>query len=208
MTEIEIRDGRPEDAPVAALLIREAGDRLMDFLAGFRGRAATEEVLEGLWNLPGTRFSREAARVALTDGEPAGILVGYPREAMAGLDLGTGRALLGLRGLALAAGVLRHPVLTWRMSTLPEAEPGDWYICVLATREACRGRGIGAALLSDAESRARRHGAAALSLMVSEGNAPARSLYVKFGFEERGRFTVAGRTSLRMGKALEMLEPR
>ncbi|HRZ90325.1 MAG TPA: hypothetical protein P5117_12670, partial [Spirochaetia bacterium] len=114
MTEIEIRDGRPEDAPVAALLIREAGDRLMDFLAGFRGRAATEEVLEGLWNLPGTRFSREAARVALTDGEPAGILVGYPREAMAGLDLGTGRALLGLRGLALAAGVLRHPLLTWR----------------------------------------------------------------------------------------------
>ncbi len=202
MTEISVRDGLPGDAERAALLIREAGDRLMDFLAGFRGRAATEDVLRALWNVPGTRFSRESARVALAGGEAAGLLVGYPREAMAGLDLGTGRALLGLRGISLAAGVLRHPVLTWRMSTLPEAEPGDWYVCVLATREKLRGRGIGAALLADAASRARLHGAASLSLMVSEGNAPARSLYRKFGFEERGRFTVAGRTSLRMGKWL------
>ncbi|NLJ45953.1 MAG: GNAT family N-acetyltransferase [Treponema sp.] len=111
-------------------------------------------------------------------------------------------------GLALAAGILRHPLLTWRMSTLPEAEPGDWYVCVLATREAVRGRGIGAGLLADAEARARRHGAAALSLMVSEGNAPARSLYEKFGFGERGRFTVAGRTSIRMGKGMETPNPR
>lgn len=137
--------------------------------------------------------------IEIRDGEPAGLLVGYPRQAMAGLDFGTGRALLSLRGLALAAGVLRHPVLTWRMSTLPEAEPGDWYVCVLATREACRGRGIGAALLSDSEARARLYGAAALSLLVFEGNAPARALYAKYGFEERGRFTVAGRTSLRIG---------
>ena len=135
MMKIEIRDGQSGDAPGAALLIREAGDVLMDFLAGFRGRAATEDILRALWDVPGTRFSREAARIALADGEPAGLLVGYPREAMGGLDRGTGRALLSLRGLALATGILRHPVLTWRMSTLPEAEPGDWYGCVLATLE-------------------------------------------------------------------------
>jgi len=202
MREIAVRDGRPGDAETAARLIREAGDLLMDFLAGFRGRAETENVLEALWNVPGTRFSRESARVVLAEDKPAGLLIGYPRQAITGLDRGTGRALLSLGGFALASAVLRHPFLTWRMSTLPEAEPGDWYVCVLATLEKFRGRGIGSALLEDAEARARERGAGALSLLVAEGNAPARSLYAKHGFRERGRFTVAGRTSLRMGKPL------
>ena len=202
METIAIRPGLPEDAPQAARLMREAGDMLMDFLAGFRGRGATETVLADLWNVPGTRFSREQARVALVNGRPSGILIGYPQERMPALDRATGRALFSIQGWSFILRALRHPFLSWRMSSLPEAEPGDWYVCVLAVDVEFRGRGLGAALLGDAEDGARNAGAKRISLMVSGKNGPARALYERFGFRERDRFSVAGRVSLRMSKSL------
>lgn len=202
MESIDIRDGEPEDAGSAARLEREAGSRLMDFLAGFSGRQATERLLAALWEKSGTRFSREYGRVARIEGRTAGFLVGYPENLIAGLDLKTGRALLALQGWRFILRALRHPLVTVRMSSMPEAESGDWYVCVLATEAAFRGRGIGTALLGDAEIRARTAGAKSLSLMVAERNDAARALYDRFGFRERGRFTIAGRTSIRLAKPL------
>ena len=203
MERIEIRDGEPGDARIAARLEREAGSKLMDFLAGFRGRQATERLLAALWKKSGTRFSREYGRVARVEGRTVGLLVGYPKNLIAGLDRKTGRALLAVQGWLFILRALRHPVVTARMSYLPEAAAGDWYVCVLATEKAFRGRGIGAALLGDAEARARTAGAQSLSLMVAARNDAARALYDRFGFRERDRFTIAGRTSIRMAKPLQ-----
>jgi ribosomal protein S18 acetylase RimI-like enzyme len=47
-----------------------------------------------------------------------------------------------------------------------------------------RGRGIGRALLSAAETRARENGCCKLTLEVQDDNRPARSLYQRFGFED------------------------
>ena len=47
-----------------------------------------------------------------------------------------------------------------------------------------RGKGIGHALLSEAEQRARRKGCCKLTLEVQDDNAPARALYERFGFED------------------------
>lgn len=202
MEEILIRDGVIDDAVVAGILMREAGGELMDFLGGGTSRAGTEATLAGLWRRGGNRFSCEHGRMAVIEGQTAGLLLGYPSDAMGRLDLGTGRGLFVLQGLAVAARALRHPFRTAALAFMPEAEPQEWYICVLATLAPFRGRGIGSALLRDAEGRARASGAGALSLIVAEWNSAARSLYAGQGFTERGRFTVTGHASIRMARTL------
>lgn len=54
----------------------------------------------------------------------------------------------------------------------------------LAVLPALRGKGVGHALLSEVERRARRDHCCKLTLEVQEDNAPARSLYERFGFSD------------------------
>jgi GNAT superfamily N-acetyltransferase len=54
----------------------------------------------------------------------------------------------------------------------------------LAVLPEYRGRGIGRALLSAVERRARSRGCCKLTLEVQDGNARARSLYESFGFSD------------------------
>lgn len=54
----------------------------------------------------------------------------------------------------------------------------------LAVRPGFRGRGVGRALLTAAEARARDRGCCKLTLEVQDDNAPARMLYDRFGFRD------------------------
>jgi GNAT superfamily N-acetyltransferase len=54
----------------------------------------------------------------------------------------------------------------------------------LAVVTAHRGRGIGRALLAEAERQAIARGCCKLTLEVQDGNAPARALYASFGFTD------------------------
>jgi ribosomal protein S18 acetylase RimI-like enzyme len=56
------------------------------------------------------------------------------------------------------------------------------FVAYTAVEPASRGRGIGRALLDEAENRARAMGLGYLSLMVTDDNAPARALYDRAGF--------------------------
>jgi ribosomal protein S18 acetylase RimI-like enzyme len=71
----------------------------------------------------------------------------------------------------------------------------------LAVLPAWRGKGVGRALLTAAEDRARREGCCKLTLEVQEENLRARSLYESFGF---GDFVIGGPTPTRfLSKELE-----
>jgi ribosomal protein S18 acetylase RimI-like enzyme len=54
----------------------------------------------------------------------------------------------------------------------------------LAVRPGFRGKGVGRALLAAAEARARARGCCKLTLEVQDDNAPARTLYERFGFRD------------------------
>ena len=54
----------------------------------------------------------------------------------------------------------------------------------LAVLPEFRGKGVGRALLRAAEEHARRKGCCKLTLEVQDDNAPARTLYQRFGFED------------------------
>jgi len=69
-------------------------------------------------------------------------------------------------------------------------EDRSYYICGMAVDEGHRGKGIGTALLNEAERTCRQTGLEKLSLIVFEQNVPARRLYERFGYAERRRHSV------------------
>ena len=69
----------------------------------------------------------------------------------------------------------------------------------LAVVAAHRGKGVGRALLHEAEKRALARGCCKLTLEVQDANARARALYASFGFED---FVIAGSPTRFLSKAL------
>jgi ribosomal protein S18 acetylase RimI-like enzyme len=66
------------------------------------------------------------------------------------------------------------------------------FVAYTAVEPHARGRGVGRALMVEAETFARTMGRAYVSLMVTEENAPARALYDRLGFvTERRMMTKA-----------------
>lgn len=164
--------------------------------------ALTGPRLTELWRRRGNRFSHQHARVYEEEGQPLGLALEYPFAEIARLDSGTVRGLFELIGLQFFFAMLKKPLLAWGLLSSREAEPGDWYLCVLAADPRFRGRGIGTALLEDTEARARSSGARALSLIVAEDNSSARRLYQRFGFRDRGRVRIDGFSSFQMVKEI------
>lgn len=76
--------------------------------------------------------------------------------------------------LGMAAGLLREETPTEPELLGMWVEPGE------------RGRGVGALLVQEVLSWARSVGAGALTLWVTDGNAPARRLYDRVGFRFTG----------------------
>jgi len=70
----------------------------------------------------------------------------------------------------------------------------------LAVLPEYRGYGIGRALLSGVEERARRNGCCKLTLEVQDQNTRARTIYQRFGFED---FIVADSVTRFLSKTLE-----
>jgi ribosomal protein S18 acetylase RimI-like enzyme len=57
----------------------------------------------------------------------------------------------------------------------------------------CRGRGLASRLLRDAANRSARSGKSEITLLVAEGNDPARRLYASMGFTAKATFVAARR---------------
>ncbi|MBS7458819.1 GNAT family N-acetyltransferase [Coralloluteibacterium stylophorae] len=75
----------------------------------------------------------------------------------------------------------------------------------IAVRAGRGGRGLGAALLADAEAQARGAGRELLVLEVRPDNAPARALYRRAGYAETGRipdYYEDGAEALRLSRAI------
>lgn len=86
-----------------------------------------------------------------------------------------------------------HPVGAAWARFLPSEDAGYGYVedsipeLTLGVTGTARHRGFGRRLLDELVASARDRGLAGLSLSVEDGNAPARALYEKAGFEVVGR---------------------
>ena len=183
-----IRSARGGDVPAVAGYIAMAEGEMAHFFAGSDDPAVVATALAALVRSPSPcRYSLEVARVVEVDGRPAGFLTAFPADRQPELD----RPLLDAlrrRGLALEK-------LTF------EGEPGSYYLSTLGVDPAFRGRGLGSALIADAEARARDEGFAHASLLVTRDN-PARHIYEHRGYATAVEIAIAGIGYFRMIKRL------
>lgn len=113
-------------------------------------------------------FSYRNAWLAEDHGAVAACLLGYPAEEPSTIDPSMPAILIPLLELESLA-------------------PGSWYLNVLATYDAHRGKGLGSALLAHAETHARALGHATISLITEDSHKDAQRLYTSKGYREIAR---------------------
>jgi ribosomal protein S18 acetylase RimI-like enzyme len=79
------------------------------------------------------------------------------------------------------------PAVLVPLHELMNMAPNTWYVHALAAYPEHRGRGLGTALLAQADRLAAGAGRHALSLIVSDTNTGARRLYERTGYREAAR---------------------
>lgn len=164
----KVRNATPEDVPFLISVIDMASDGLIPALwdgmapEGLDGFA----VGQALVSAEGGDFSYRHGFVLEQDGSPIGGMIGY-----------------ALPTTAKPAGP-EIPEAFVAIEELANFVPGYWYINVVAMIPEARSKGLGAALLNEAEAQARRHGCPGLALIVVATNVGAIHAYARAGYRE------------------------
>jgi ribosomal protein S18 acetylase RimI-like enzyme len=180
LSEPAVRPARATDVDAVAPLLYLSAPAMYDRLGGGRDRA--ERLIRRAFDRSGNSTSREVVTVAEHAGEVAGALVAFAvPEAMQ-----RARAFLRVTMGGIPPwrwpGALR---LYWQAGRAAPAPPEtSLYIDALAVADRSRRRGIGRALLEDAERHARELGLSTVALETALENKAARALYLGAGYEE------------------------
>ena len=195
-----LRDGRPvvEDGLAFARYLDEAAEGFFRFMLGSRA----VQVVADAYVQPDNDYSFQNVIFAEQDAAVVGMAAGFPAEQRRRFPDWPLRAA-GLAALRMGAvRVLCAPL----MRILKTIADGDFYLLAIATDKACRGSGVGSALMDAFEDRARAGESTRLCLEVSAKNEGARRFYEHRGMTVESqwpkRLPVPGLRFYRMTKAL------
>ena len=166
-----VRKATPEDASLLIRVIDMASEGLVPALWD---RMAPEDmdgsaVGQALVSAEEGVFSYRHGFVLDQDGSLIGAMIGYP-----------------LPTTAEPVGP-EVPDAFVAIEELASLVPGYWYINMVAMMPEARGKGLGAALLNEAEAQARRSGCPGLALVVAATNDRALRAYARAGYREIAR---------------------
>jgi len=176
---IVLRPATPEDAEPAAALMYETMGTLGDFIFGQSTGAGTTRVLAALFRERKHFLSYQYSILAEMEGTIAGIAQEIPESELSKATVQLALAVAKCFGWRAAIG------LAWRGFPLAfegDAEAGEYYVSTLAVAPGHRKRGVGRALLEDAERRARDLNISTCSLSVMLHNTGAFRFYQRVGY--------------------------
>ena len=179
MPAIPIRPAKPADAPHLVCFVDMASEGLA--LKIWDSLRAPHQVLTEFGRSRAMReegaFSYINGHVAEVGGAIAGGLVGYVIAPDHDIS-----ARMPDPAEAAKVPAFLHPVI--ELETLV---PGHWYVNIIATYPEFRGQGVGAALLTHAETLARTADATGMALIVDADNRAALRAYDRAGYAETAR---------------------
>ena len=175
-----VRPFRSEDAEAIAPILYESSGGLYDRYAG--SRALAERAITRALSREDTTASADVVWVAEADGEVAGAMAAMPYPEW------TPRAQAFLRVTLRTIPPWRwaRAITVYRASgrVAPEPPRSCFYVDSLASAPTHRRRGVGRALLEEADRLAEELGLRYVALDTWIDNRAARSLYARAGFEE------------------------
>jgi len=163
------RQATQDDAKDLAEFVNMAGEGLPLYLweqMASAGETAWEIGFARAKRVSGA-FSYRNAILRLVGNDVVACLIGYPLEDS-----------------PPATDYAEIPPMFVPLQQLEDLVPGTWYINVVATREAYRGKGYGSELIFLAEKIAAGLGKRGLSLIVADTNTGARRIYAGLGYRE------------------------
>ena len=166
-----IRDAAPDDAALLVRVIDMASEGLVPALLDEMAPEGSDGSAVGLALVTAEDgdFSYRNGIVLEDGGAALGGMIGYPLPTTpepAGPEI---------------------PDVFVAVNELETLAPGYWYINFVATVPESRGKGLGTALLDEAEARARDSGCPGLALVIFASNAAAIRAYMRAGYRERAR---------------------
>jgi len=173
------RPSNARDAADAAHLIYLAWGVASHYFFCQPDAARTEAFLAALHAQRGHRYSHQFGTLALGSTGPAGLLLAVPGTHL--LRLTWTLIPLVMRHSGVAAGA-RFALRWWPFLLRAESARDELYIDTVSVEPAWRGRGMGTALMAEAEQEAHRLGLNACSLSVDLTNHRARDLYERLGY--------------------------
>lgn len=167
MGHMRIRRGRAADAPQLAELMNAAGEGIPAYLWSQSAPPHEDPLAYGARRVQRSQgaFSYRNTHLAIIEAAVAGMLLSYRLPDPYDLDAYDDVPAIVRPALELESFVA-----------------GSWYINAVATVPRFRNRGVATALIDHAEGLAREAGADTVSLIVAEGNTPARTLYARLGY--------------------------
>lgn len=179
-------DERTHDIDRVAELILSAENTS----AGSGSPRGSLKVIKNLIRAGNNFLGHEHINVALSDGDIAGLVVGYTGRGHSELRTLL-RLLLSLRLGELASYFTVVSKMVHGEYT-PDIAPDEYYVSLIVVDERMRGRGVGSFLMNHAIESAKAEGCSGVLLDVDRWNDAAKALYGKFGFEPSGRSTFPG----------------
>ncbi len=167
---VDLRPARKSECRRIAELYRISSDGVADYIWTKLAQPGEDiqEVGRKRYEREGTPFSYQNCKLVELGGTPVGMLVAFPMEVDEGYQE-------------------PDPILV-PYSVLEEDH--SYYICGMAVDPEHRRKGIGTALLAEAERAGRELGFRKMSLIVFEQNFEARRLYERSGYTERRRHPI------------------
>lgn len=184
-----IRPATAADSKDIARYIVMAEREMIEFLTGYGDPYKAAEIIEEfVRDERPNRHSYHHTLVAEVDGAPAGAAISFPADDQPVLDYPLLR-VVNQRGYNLPALFL-------------EGLAGTWYLSTMGVDPACRGMGIGTALMTACEESGREKGFARASLLVERNKPRARALYERLGYAVLEEVAVGTIIYVRMIKSL------
>lgn len=183
--ELAFRPAVPDDADDVVPLMHESSRGLIDAVFAVPGRAV-EDFLSRDFSRGQGLFGYRNQCVAVTgDGRVVASVTSYPGRRWRSLSLRTFRTGMAHHGPRELAGICRRSAATGSLFTPPQ--PTGLFLANLAVAREHRDRGVATRLAGHLLRQAGDQGYSVVELDVSEGNAGARRLYERLGFEVVGR---------------------
>lgn len=170
MTSLKIRDGEPSDASDLAILADMATRGLTSFLFGSaesNGQSALGRCRAAIHSDATHSLHHTNWRVAEYEGCVSGALNGYRIQNTS------------IECPKSDVEAVLHPLIELKNTAV-----GSWYTAAIAVFPRAQGKGVGSALLRDAEERVEGISGDRATLMVGSFNTDASRLYAALGYQE------------------------
>ncbi|MFB9769937.1 GNAT family N-acetyltransferase [Lactiplantibacillus modestisalitolerans] len=187
---MKIRKAQPQDsAEIASLVAIIYDDMEMPVLKNVSDHDL-HDMLTKLYRLPTNLNGLAQTFVATVHDKVVGVAFGHPAKNEVAVNN------------VLRSETEKHPGFDEPLELGGEAQPGEWYLSMLAVDPQMQGHGIGSQLLEALPKLVSGLGAQRLSLNVDDGNPRAAKLYEREGFHQAGRLTIGVHPYAHMVKAL------